>query len=739
MPEIATSPGTIFYRAPRSVVYTSTKLREADFVEVPYLHCELLNIVAAPEIDTARLVYEYGTILREDGTDYEPFQKLDIVGKFVKVEIVDTVLDESEEPIASIVWYGKIEAETTDVLGTRNEIPTGVQYFTAFGLLRLAERTPLTESLVEDPSNSAEEITIQHALPFNQDTGGIFVRRGNRSNAEHGDFYVFSPEPRSSAVWDAYEAVRYLLANYAPKDSNGLDANTWRLHADVLPAWLDWYDIAVDCNDRSLKSVLDALIDRRRGVGYRLVFNTDDDAVELKVFTFVDADVTLPSGKVLTANPDTYTLDFESSLDVDATVSTVGTTQFNKVIARGALRTTTFSAKLLRTEGASPYPAFIPDWTSSEETEFRKGASLAPGYDDLDSDGKLRANALWRASDRLRNVFARWKLNPTWDKLPRDVIENDATDWLFCPEIPTDADTDADPVEGDNRPVWLNGVRFLRGLPFLDRYDYSGTQIDDVTYGLGFSSSEQPEFIPPFAFLRTAKAGTSPVEYEYEHLDKLSLTTVTGDNERRWSSTFHLPDTEPAIELRTAPQQMLALYEWQNGETPAASPEEHDPTKAAGVDWANIRVTICAELNEHVEAIESLGETPGSNIPLGKLVIEVPDARFDYVVPFTVVELKNGEAIQTLTGGAVRDDRKRLRSIAKCAAEWYGRNRQTLDLTYKQVRGLFDIGQLITSVGANYSLTDINTVITSITYQLDSTSTLPMTNVRTSFGDLDVQ
>lgn len=732
MTEISTDAGNIIYTAPRSVVSVADALREADFTEVPYLHCELLHVVMAPEVDQAKLVYEYGRILREDASAFDNFDKLNIVGKYVKVEIVDT----AETPLDPIVWYGVIEAESKDVWGSRDEIPTGVQIFAAFGLLRIAERTPIRETVIEDPADDSATITVKHALPFNQDAGGIYVRRGNRSTSEIDGTYVFSPQQRSLTAWDAYQAVRYLLDRFAPLDKNDLVANEWALHSSVIQSWLDWYDIAVECEGHTLKECLDALIDRKRGVGYFAKFDPNTDKIEIHVTSFVDADVTLPTGKILVANPDQYSLDFEAALDIDsAIVNTVGTTQYHQVIARGAKRTTTFTASLIGFENGIgvTVPVWVPDWTSAEVDEFLAGASGEPGYDDLEGDAQERANALWRSSDRMRNVFTRWKINPQWNMLVRDITGEDSTEWYFCPVIPTDPADDVDKSGGDQSEVWKPGMRVLRALPFLDRYDYSGTKIDDGEYGAAFSQEEQPDFIPPMAILESLIEGSNPPEFEYELLDKTNLAKL----ERGWAASFRISDTDCAIELKASPQQMLGKQEWEDGE-PAATADTQDPTLADGADWRNVRVTACLEIDEHIEQMEQLGDDPPSSVPIAILLINVPDARFDYVVPFTVVECKGGTAVQTLTGGAVRDDRERLAAIAQSAAQWYGRNRQTLELTYKQVRGLFELGWLITSVGANYSLTDINTVVTSVTYVLDSQTSVPTTTVKTSFADLDV-
>jgi hypothetical protein len=149
-----------------------------------------------------------------------------------------------------------------------------------------------------------------------------------------------------------------------------------------------------------------------------------------------------------------------------------------------------------------------------------------------------------------------------------------------------------------------------------------------------------------------------------------------------------------------------------------------------------MRCTIAARLFDRARQ-EAAVNTDEEYVP-GKiqrvLYIHVHDARLDYVVPDTVVAIKDGLLKQS-TGGFVRDDRPRLASIARSAAEWYGRTRQTIELKLKQVSEVVKLGWLITDVGPNYQLAHVNTPITSCHYDLVAGKT----TFRTSHVDIEFE
>jgi hypothetical protein len=69
------------------------------------------------------------------------------------------------------------------------------------------------------------------------------------------------------------------------------------------------------------------------------------------------------------------------------------------------------------------------------------------------------------------------------------------------------------------------------------------------------------------------------------------------------------------------------------------------------------------------------------------------------------------------------------------AFAWYGQQRRTLNLTIQGIVAIagFDLGVLVEEIGAGATLETINTVITSISYDLVAGTT----QISTAFGEID--
>ncbi len=786
MPAISTGQ-RIVYTHPKSTVYVADALREQDFVEEPFLYCELLRTTAGPSIDQAVLVYDYGTVLREGETAAAYYPPLDLVGKFVKVEIVDTVLDESDEPANSITWYGLIEPEERQSDGSTPDPEnhaSGSQKIVAFGLMRLLEKCYVRTSKVDVDGTEDNLFTVERGLPFNVDPGGAFNSRGNRSIAKVDiaqdavaadpeadppvlaipaitqSAYVFSWEPRQFEEWSAYDAVEYLLTHHSPRRSDGALINRWEIEGDSTI--LDWYDIAMDCDEWQVKALIDGLINRTRGVGYWCYFDpsltdpedveTAENRIKLKLFTFAESAVTFPDTGTMPANPDQYSLDFEHALDIEeATVANMAMTRFHKITARGARRTTTFTARISTGFTWEPTDIIVPAWTESDEGDYKTAASAATDYSGLTTQEQQQRNAIYRTSARLQEVFTRFTLNPTkasatrWNgKIPVTHQAAYATGfekWLV-PDLSTDpfspdVDTESTYDGRDHVPT----LRIMRQLPLYERADYSGTNLETFDYAAEFDNGSHPSFVPVFAYARTTTGDAEPDDisvgqtpHRYEMLDRLSRGQEV--SARDWNVRVVVSDTEPAIELVAPVPHFLSGVDDDMTDWAVTGDDQNPAFHGGSIDYGDIWVTLCVELNECIKASEEL-TTPAENAPSTELVLNVPKARCDYVIPYTTVEIKDGLPVQTTSGGFARDDREWLERVARSAAEWYGKDRQTLLLRYKQVRAMFSIGWLITDIGGRYNRTDIYTPITAITYTMPRGNQIGTTTLETSYATLD--
>ena len=81
----------------------------------------------------------------------------------------------------------------------------------------------------------------------------------------------------------------------------------------------------------------------------------------------------------------------------------------------------------------------------------------------------------------------------------------------------------------------------------------------------------------------------------------------------------------------------------------------------------------------------------------------------------------------------MRDDRERLKNIARLAWEYYSQPQQSLNLSFRAVSDVLSVGQLITSIVENDESEDVNSVVTSLDVNLESQSTV----IRSAFAELD--
>ena len=542
-------------------------------------------------------------------------------------------------------------------------------------------------------------------------------------------------------------------------------ANVWRLNADANS--LGWYDIDLQTNGKTVKHLLDELIPRQRAVGYYVTFDNTVDQIVVNVFSFANADIPLPNGQTLGANPNQRTLNFEQALDVtDAVISETAISKYHRIIARGEKRTTTFTTRIQCEQG--PTAILCAAWSSGDEIDYQTASSTASDYAGLTLQQQQARNAIYRSAPRLEEVYRRYTLNQNndpserWNGIITDPLGVVTTQYgLRCDQtLPTFTG-----IVGTSDPRdYVPALRVTRALPLYESVDWSGTNIQTFVYSSAFPDNRHPSFMAPFVFGITTQAvaasssSSSSIAAKparYEMLDRLQRSWVAA-GDRTWSAKLSVLDTEPGIEIHATVPHFLATA----AATAFAAMADHENLSTQkGIPYTDCFATICVELTEHIQVDEVL-EVPPTNAPEQVLILNVPNARHDWVVPYTVVDIRDGLPVQTISGGLAKNDYARLATIAQAAAQWYSQERQTLELSYRQLRGLFQLGQLITDVGSNYDKpaeddlsssssssssasvvvpnASINTPITSITYNLGKGNTPGFTKVETGFASFDL-
>lgn len=895
---IATNVGSLFASVPACEIAFSDDLRGPWEIQ-PHCYLDRLRITAAPEIDQASATWYYGSVMQPGASAFETELPLNVAGKFVRI----TINNESDAGSASlgdwdadanspsltsgsgqedsfytvsvsgnteldgvndwqvgdvlvfrngawfrlthIQWFGIVATETLHPDGKANDISSGRQVLTCYGLLYLAEREQITSSTIEtkDGAATGDFITINRGLSFNQDQRGEFSEHGNRSEEEmptgatdigawdaeantpslsdgsgsaDGEYYtiskagntlldgnsdwslddivvfrngkwkrgstlpvsIFSYGERGQSEWNAEQAVEYILNRNNP----------WPLKAviDISSGNLDWLPKGgVDTDRRTVKAVLDDLIQRQRGVGYFVRFNHRTEQIELVVFSFVDVSINMPNGTTLEANPNQYSLDFESALDVSSSeLNNTITTKYHKVVVEGDWRTSTCTLSL-----NPDADQLVKDWTATEQQAYFDGASRASWYTAINPEKKVEANNTARNADKLAHVFARFKISDDWDLLATDIDDTTITERVFGRIDTWNANGE---FEDEDIETWISGLTIVDHLPLRERYDYSADHIEDKDWKdtVTITDSELPPFRKPFSFIQT----NVPRALSWELLDKIEGDAEAAPDKRKWSVTTRPHHDRAAVTLNVSggKQQFLAsdtwttkgftdkgnwnaafntptlsdgsgvegdyytvttdsalrsldgVTDWKIGDrlfftegtwrrAPSVTDDASYPLKNHPLNYSGAWVTLTFEMPERA-TIERRMSLPLDGEQERALVISVRDCRLDYVLPNTVVGIKDGALQKSVSGGFVRDDRERLETFAKAAAEWYAVQRQTLELSYKQVREIVKLGWLIADVGPSYQNGSVRSVVTSITYDILAKST----SFQTSFAELDL-
>lgn len=765
---ISTSLGTIFAEVPNVTVEFSDSLL-GPWVEQTHLYLDRLRICAAPEIDQATLTWHYGNLLQPGETTFTAVNPLEHAGDYIRVTILsgnrgtctwtwstgdaewtatscslgdtssctdapthsgttngETATTETSD--GRIRWHGKVETETLYPDGNSSGVSTGRQTLTCFGPLRWAEQKIVATTFIEN-SDATDMIEINRGLKFNEDERGEMRGHGNRSATKQeipdqpGSYpvesYLFSWKERGQDEWSAENAVEYLLC------AHGRDITPdvpWKLYVDS--GNLQWNPKGGLVTDRrNLKVLLDDLISRHRGVGYEVHFNADQEEVIVRVFSFSDVDIAMPNGETFDANPDQYSLDFEASFDVSVSeLNNTINTQFHRVIIEGDWMTSTATLKINNVD-------LTKDWTSTEQTAYLEAASNETWYNDAGITRKKKnsINRATRNEDRMRHIFARFKIADAWD-LKTDSLDGLFTDLRVFPQI--DRYNGAGLVSTtEDWTIWNPGLTVTDKLPLRERYNYSDAHIPDKTWDTTSTATEQTPFLEPFSILHTQIATSD----SWELIDKFDSDLADQPGKRKWHVNTRAHQDRPAVMLSVMSglQHFIARTPFAALANPDYDADD-DPTKQHGIDYDQLAVTLTFEFTERAR-IERVISIPEAGELERVLRVHVEDCRLDYVVPNTVVGVKSGE-LQYSDGGFVRDDRLRLDTLCKAAAIWYGQERQSLELSYKQVREIVELGWLVMDVGSTYQKTNVRSVVTSIVYDMNAKTT----TFQTQFAELDL-
>lgn len=669
------------------------------WVNEPHLYCNSLTR-SANAYDVATLVYEIGEGVIQPGAGaFASYPPLGLRGFFVRITITTTP--------TNIMWIGYVPTDSIDrdaviLDGGVNKLVGKQQTFTAVGLEYFLDRKQIDSAIVARSGDTPDYVRIQRPLVFNggasNDLDPIASERANRSLTTGTASYVFTDDPNQADLWTAGNIVDHLLTHHTPRNSLDAPAPTTFIldPQDALDGVLDGFTPTVRTEGMTVFQILNQMISPQRGLAWWLEF--DDlgaglHGARVRVESLAAGAIALPGGGTMLANRNQETLDFDGELDVSAVkIEMNGSRNYHQVIARGARMTSTLTV-------GYQDATLIEDWTNDNELAYKKAADDDTSiYDDLPEADKKKRNDAMRKADTFYRVYSAFRIPTDWDSKSADGDGPTTRNWSFPELSPTGS------VLGGTA-INVQGMRLLNETRLKRGWDYS----DPADPEPNSPATSLAEFMPPFAILKVA---TSPDKFQF--CDKMNESDFADGTpvSAKISTNYHLKmqKTVPGIILDSiGMNHTAALNHWTDAQPSKTNPQ---------VDYETIRATICIEADTYCE-----GKYPTTgfpvNTPLETLVISLGDNyRLDYLPAHTITGLDKGELITSEVGAVLRDDRKYLNDVARMAYEWYKLDRQSMNVSFRQVRNLFELGMLITAVGSGTTMETINTIVSSITYNL---------------------
>ena len=648
-----------------------------DWETVPYLWAVNATQLVSPGVSHATLRYDYGTIKREDTSSFAHCWPPDLTDAYVQIAVIYNAGGFGENE--AVLWTGIIAAPAYGVEGARNNQPSGVVDYTAYGLEYLLDRATPRSVYVEQYIAGDTAVEIDWMPPFNMRHRFNRTVQGNRSSSRHsldnGDAYLWSID---GELWSVYDIIEYLANVQIPAEIAGVT-----FAFDIPPDVRTLLDATYEewnFEGMTLRHMLNMLISRKRGLGWYA--QEDGGVVYIRIFSVAVEDMAM-GDNILPANDYQVALNLEESIDwARPRINIHSETQYQRIIVQGARVMSCFTVSF--EDGT-----LEKGWTAAEETAYGSA-----GDDE-------------RATERYQRVYQHFRI-------PYQGFDWQAGDGVGGGNsgVVPDIDDEGNWTDPSGAPEgYLNAFKGLLPVtPFLIGYDYESDIESPTDRNPSYSD---PTYVRPMVFIKNT------VDNTYYYVDRpgpgmpmVSYGSVT------------MLDREMAFTVNVNPNHQLGLNHF-SGDSVLT------PSAGAQVDYEDIIATVFAETDKRLRV--TVYQDFAGNDQDKTLIINVPDAELWYVAADTVFDIASDGSLKYVSGsGAIRDDSERLRVIAAMAQAWYRNRRATLTAGLAGIQDILPLGAMITTAGLTFR-EEIGTVITQKTWDF----TGGMSNIQTGYVELD--
>jgi hypothetical protein len=645
----------------------------------------------APIEQSADFIFEYGDIKRENATTFSVEAPIDLRDWYVKIELYDP----ADSSVNKAHWYGVVVSVTKSDQGGITATPTGTQTIQAAGLEHLLDRVKIANAkaatYTDDLDAPPLTVDIEWTPSFNVRYKRGHRIKGNRSSQPGEDGYYLISSNYKDEVWNNQQIADYLLHYFAP------EAFPWKL-AGQHEALTELEEVHKSDGQKSLWDWLNILIDRRRGLGFWLNVNPNDEqaGVEIVVFTLTNTPITV-GPRTLPANDQQITFTIPGTLPEDHLVEPI---QFTKTTAAVYDVVEARGERMMIAMSASSTPGEPDDFL------FEHGSFLEKLNYHTATDAE-------RSADKYENIWSQYGAH---HRLGIETVNR-----IFgfaCGEAPRlvcdfdgNVETRADEVYGES-------FIFERTLPFRKRHNYvaSPPQPDDA-------DKPNMEMRPIMVFVKL------PIDVpdggQWRLVDRLSEggTGLPNCHVRTW-------DVLPGFTISCSPPHLFGNDGFWPKDAKGAFLNVSTPPR---LDPRQVGATFAWRGDKRLKVVRKIDQAFETEAER-RLIIEVPGAEYWYALRATVVDVEGGNLFRIHPDNRVlRDDSDILRGIAAFAQAWYQVQRQTVRITLKKVDNFAVLGSLLTTISGQYN-ESVNTVISSVETDFRS-STM---EYQTGWGEFDV-